>query len=255
MKKLILCGLLASLSAFSSAWADTTEREASFPEPSRAWISKGTFVNRENLRQMNVDMPPQQIIALIGHPHFNEGLGLSTWNYIFNFRTGSGTEFVTCQYQVQFKDKRSVALLWRDPECANYIKPIGENQTQPLTLNADGLFTFAKSGLADLQAPGRARLAELVLSLKKGFSTVRSIGIVGYTDRIGSADGNMALSVARANTVKQYMVDQGIDGRLIQTSGMGAGKPIVFCQGVANPSVIACLAPNRRVEISINGDK
>jgi OmpA-OmpF porin, OOP family len=252
MKKLILCGLLASLSAFSSAWADTTKGEASFPEPSRAWISKGTFINHDNLRQMNVGMPPQQIIALIGQPHFNEGLGLSTWNYIFNFRTGNGAEFVTCQYQVQFKDKRSVALLWRDPKCANYIKPVGVNQAQLLTLNEDGLFAFAKSGLADLQPPGRARLDELVLALKKDLSAVRSIGIVGHADRIDSADANMALSVARANTVKQYLVDQGIDARLIQTSGMGAGKPIVFCPGVANPTVIACLAPNRRVEISIN---
>ena len=124
----------------------------------------------------------------------------------------------------------------------------------PLVLSSDGLFAFGKSGFNDLQQTGRENLRNLAGQIKTGYKTVRSVAITGYTDRIGSVSSNQALSLARANTVKKYLISQGIDDNLIQTSGAGSNKAVVNCPGPKSPAVVACLMPNRRIEISVNGD-
>ena len=109
-------------------------------------------------------------------------------------------------------------------------------------------------GFKDLQQTGRENLFNLAGQIKSGYKTIRSISITGYTDRIGSISSNQVLSLARANTVKQYLISQGVDGSLIQALGAGSNNPVVNCPGLKSPSVVACLMPNRRIEVSVNGD-
>ena len=255
LQKLMLAALLSLGVSAAYAGTDMDNQDVEFPEMDRAWLESGTFVDVENLRRMGHGMTPNQVRELISYPHFSEGMALSNWNYIFNFRTGAGEEFVTCQYQVQFEDRKSSKMYWKDNQCEQFLGAKPTNVTHPITLSADGLFAFGRSGFNDLQATGRQRLAELAGQLKTGFSTVRGVEIIGHTDRVGSDASNMQLSIARANTVKQYLVSQGIDGRVIRTSGMGEAQPVVFCAGAATPAVVACLMPNRRIEVSVNGDK
>lgn len=258
LQKLMLAALLSLGVSAAYAGTDMDNQDVEFPEMDRAWLESGTFVDVENLRRMGHGMTPNQIRELISYPHFSEGMGLSNWNYIFNFRTGKGEEYVVCQYQVQFNDGKSSKLYWKENVCEQFIAakaPAPVNMTAPITLSADGLFAFGRSGFNDLQATGRQRLFELAGQLKSGFKTVRAVDIVGHTDRVGSDASNMRLSIARANTVKQYLVSQGIDGSVIRTSGMGESQPVVFCNGSATPAVVACLMPNRRIEVSVNGDK
>ena len=229
-----------------------------WPDADDAWLKKGTFVDVEQLRRMGPEMNKDQVRELISYPHFDEGFFRPRhWNYLFNFRTGKGYEYVTCQYQVVFDKNQTVeSMHWREPDCAKYLdnKPV-VIQTHPITISTDGLFTFARSGFNDLQPAGRENLENLAGQIKNGFSNIRSVDIIGYTDRIGDPASNSSLSLARANTVKQYLVSQGIDSRVIRTQGMGASKPVAFCPGSATPAVIACLMPNRRIEVSVNGDK
>ena len=117
------------------------------------------------------------------------------------------------------------------------------------------MFAFGRSGFNDLQATGRENLRRLAEELKNDFKVVRAINIVGYTDRIGSETQNMALSRARANTVKAYLVSQGIPDSVMTTEGRGSANPVANCPGAKSPRVIACLMPNRRIEVAINGDK
>jgi outer membrane protein OmpA-like peptidoglycan-associated protein len=70
-----------------------------------------------------------------------------------------------------------------------------------------------------------------------------AITVVGYTDSTGSEKRNAKLSLARAESVKQYLVNQGITANRIATKGESANNPI------GDNKTIAGRAKNRRVEI------
>lgn len=245
--------LLASAFLSTAALAQSPD-DVSFPDINNAWLKNGTFVDVANLRAMGHGMSPNQVRELISYPHFQEGFGLSNWNYIFNFRTGKGEEFVTCQYQVQFKDSKSNAMYWKDNQCEKYLNqtPITVTKNHPITLNSDGLFAFGRSDFGDLQPTGRDNLQKLANQIKSSNDKINSIEVIGYTDRLGSAARNNQLSLARANTVKQYLVDQGISANLIRTQGAGSSKAVVDCNGIQNAALIRCLMPNRRIEVKVN---
>ena len=215
-------------------------------------------VDVEQLRRIGPEMNKDQVRELISYPQFSEGFfHPRSWNYLFNFRTGKGYEYVTCQYQVVFDKHENVeSMHWREPACAQFVnaKPV-VNQAHPITLSSDGMFAFGKSGFNDLQSAGQVRLRDLAVQLKTSFSKVKSVNIVGYTDRIGSVQSNMSLSRSCAETVKRFLMNEGIDGSLIRTEGAGSARPVSVCPRVASPAVIACLLPNRRIEVFVNGDK
>ncbi len=52
------------------------------------------------------------------------------------------------------------------------------------------------------------------------------IRITGHTDDIGSEEDNQKLSEGRANSVRQAMIDRGIDGNRIEAEGKGESMPI-----------------------------
>ena len=241
-----------------SAWADDTNNGVHFPDLNRSYLKTGDFVGPDHIRRINNGLNKDQVSLQIGNPHFSEGIGNpDVWNYAFNFYTGKSDEYVTCQYQVQYdREGRVKATYWRDSVCERYLdeKKVVVNQSHPITINADGLFAFGRYGFSDLEPKGRENLHNLAGQIKSGYKTLQAIDVVGHTDRIGSPEANMKLSIARANTIKQYFIDQGIPAGLIRAQGAGASKPLVFCQGNVDPAVIACLMPNRRIEVTVNGD-
>lgn len=52
------------------------------------------------------------------------------------------------------------------------------------------------------------------------------IRITGHTDNVGSDEANQILSEGRANSVRQAMIDRGIEGSRIETEGKGETEPI-----------------------------
>ena len=71
------------------------------------------------------------------------------------------------------------------------------------------------------------------------------ITATGHTDRSGPEDYNMALSLRRANTVKDALVRDGVPATAISVIGRGESQPLVqTADGVREPQ-------NRRVEIVI----
>jgi OmpA-OmpF porin, OOP family len=123
-----------------------------------------------------------------------------------------------------------------------------------VTLAADALFKFNKSDVANLLPEGRARIDAFANSLRQ-FRQIESLRIIGHADRFGTPDYNARLSAARATTVGELLASKGIDRTRILTEGVGATRPIATCPGARNAKTIACLAPNRRVEIEIRGVK
>ena len=99
---------------------------------------------------------------------------------------------------------------------------------------------------AELSEKARAELdAWLTQPIPKG----KPLRVTGHADRLGPAYYNLKLSGRRAETVKKYLVGKGLEGRDIQVVAKGEGDPVKRCHGAVSPAVIACLAPNRRVEI------
>ncbi len=69
------------------------------------------------------------------------------------------------------------------------------------------------------------------------------INLVGHTDSMGSEKINIPLSLARAESVKKYLIKQGIAADRITTKGEAANYPI------GDNKTISGRAKNRRVEI------
>ncbi|MDD4911650.1 MAG: OmpA family protein [Sideroxydans sp.] len=71
------------------------------------------------------------------------------------------------------------------------------------------------------------------------------VTVVGHTDRIGSNEDNLILSLERANKIKDILITSGIADQIIETVGRGELAPLVNTDDeVAEPL-------NRRVEITI----
>ncbi|AOJ01910.1 hypothetical protein WS70_08775 [Burkholderia mayonis] len=121
----------------------------------------------------------------------------------------------------------------------------------PIRLSADTLFAFDRSDQASMTEEGRQQLSQLALSLNEQHG--RSVTIVGYTDRLGGSDYNQRLSEARAKTVGDYLIVAGLPASDVHTEGRGANDPLVECRQGDRKALIACLAPNRRVEVSVTG--
>ena len=71
------------------------------------------------------------------------------------------------------------------------------------------------------------------------------IRIIGHTDAVGSDKDNQRLSEGRANSVRQNMIDRGIDPSRIEAIGKGKSEPI------APNDTEEGRAKNRRVEFVI----
>ena len=131
-------------------------------------------------------------------------------------------------------------------------------EPQKLTLDADGLFRFDRSELEDLLPASRAKIDAFITQVKT-WKTVASIAITGHTDRLGSDAYNQRLSAARAETVKNYLVSQGASTNVIQAKSVGKSQPLTTaeqCPSSLKPAaLIACLQPDRRIEIAIQGSK
>jgi outer membrane protein OmpA-like peptidoglycan-associated protein len=137
------------------------------------------------------------------------------------------------------------------PEPAPMPKPAPAPAKETVTLSADTLFSL---GSAAIKTTAREDL-DAFLTRMKGMD-FESIKIIGHTDPTGSAEGNIKLSRERAESVKRYLVAKGLDGKRIQTEGVGGSQPVATgldCSKLPRAAKIVCLEPNRRVEIEVIG--
>jgi len=111
-------------------------------------------------------------------------------------------------------------------------------------MSATELFQFDK---AELRMP-QTRLDEIAAALQADMS-ITDIDVTGYTDRLGTTKYNQKLSERRAVAVRQYLIGKGIDGSRLKAVGKGESNPVVECHDKNRAALIACLAPNRRVEV------
>ena len=260
----LFTGMLMAAGCSTTSKHSATDRSAGevvFPDPAKSTRPEGTFVNLENLRKVQPGMTKGQLYDLLGTPHFNEGVvGVRKWNYIFDFRKVDGAaDYSSCQYQVVFdKNHQAQAVYWKPEACksvldrpapavaANVVPGPLPLPSQPIRLSGDALFGFNRSDLTDV---GRQDLAQFLQQIRQA-SQIENISVVGYSDRIGNDQYNLALSKRRADSVQRYLAAGGVPEAAMRSEGRGNADAVVQCTDTDREALINCLAPNRRVELS-----
>jgi outer membrane protein OmpA-like peptidoglycan-associated protein len=124
--------------------------------------------------------------------------------------------------------------------------PLPVKQGEVVTLVWDEVFDYKKTTLS---AAARAHLDSEVLPKIRSFAEIRSIGISGHADSVGSPAYNQRISEERAQAVRAYLVKNGVAASKIKVAGHGksTAKP---CAGADKEE---CLAASRRVQIEVQG--
>jgi len=117
------------------------------------------------------------------------------------------------------------------------LKPI-EKGTQIVLENI-----FFESASYELKETSKAELNFVVEFMTR--NPKMEIEIQGHTDNVGTDSDNLTLSQNRANSVRQYIIDQGIESGRISAQGYGETIP------VASNETDAGRAQNRRTEFKI----
>lgn len=124
-----------------------------------------------------------------------------------------------------------------------------------VSFSADSLFEFGKD---TVNPAGKGALDAFALELKG--SRFEVVTVTGHTDRIGSHEYNMKLSTRRAEVVKSYLVEtSGIPADKVTAQGADGSDPVTKpdeCPGTKRtPKLIACLQPDRRVDVEVVGSR
>lgn len=116
-------------------------------------------------------------------------------------------------------------------------------------LSGDSLFAFGKASVEDFSPEGRQQLDALAERLR--LRPLAGVHVIGHSDRIGSDEANRTLSLRRAEAVRDYLAQAGLDEELMTLAGWGSESPVVACEDARGEALVSCLAPNRRVEVRV----
>jgi outer membrane protein OmpA-like peptidoglycan-associated protein len=109
-----------------------------------------------------------------------------------------------------------------------------------IVLPGNVLFESGKATLRPLAQQKIALVAEQIRAQPDS-----QITIEGHTDSRGTESSNLALSQSRADSVRNFLMSQGVPGKNMRAIGMGEGRP------VASNETPEGRANNRRVEIIV----
>ena len=196
----------------------------------------------------------------------------STEDEVFGYGPVPGLDPVLPIYTLQAGDQRF--LVQYDLQ-ANTIPFVGQYGIRPLAVKASAQPVAARSGDFDPNKPAvvtlvwteafdfnrtrlspeaRAKIDADILPKLKDFAEVRYINVNGHTDLLGPATYNQQLSEKRAEAVRAYLVSQGASAEKIEVYGYGKTLPVKSCRDArGRKQMIDCQAPNRRVQIEVQG--
>ncbi|WP_396602496.1 OmpA family protein [Algibacter sp. R77976] len=146
-------------------------------------------------------------------------------------------------------DKDGDGVLDKDDKCPEVKGTVANNgcpevtEAVQATLNEYAKTILFDTGKATIKAQSAAVLSDIIGILKE-YSTAK-FTVEGHTDSVGSETLNQRLSDSRANSVKEYLVQNGIDAFRLSALGYGESRPI------DSNKTRAGRANNRRVEINL----
>ena len=148
-----------------------------------------------------------------------------------------------------YKDTDGDGLLDKDDDCPQTAGPVEnkgcpviEEEDQEVLNTAFDNLEF-ETNLDIIKNPSKPALIELANTLK--LKPDWKLQLTGHTDNVGDDDANMLLSKNRGESVKRFLMQNGIDEGRIKVLFYGEGKPI------ADNDTEAGRQKNRRVEFKI----
>jgi len=123
----------------------------------------------------------------------------------------------------KYQDKLQQA----EQEYQSELLALQQSQHNTTQLQAENLLMSLQfsTGSSDLQPHYQHQINSLATLLKQ--SNELSIDLSGYTDLQGDEQLNHALSIARVNTVKHALINQGIAAERIHLYAFGENQPVV----------------------------
>ena len=140
-------------------------------------------------------------------------------------------------------------VLDKDDKCVDVAGTVANNGCPEVTKEVqDTLNEYAKTilfdtGKSSIKEESEKVLADIIAILNKYPSA--KFTVEGHTDSVGSEKLNLRLSDARAISVKDYLVANGVDEFRLSADGFGESKPI------ADNKTREGRKQNRRVEINL----
>jgi outer membrane protein OmpA-like peptidoglycan-associated protein len=125
----------------------------------------------------------------------------------------------------------------------NRVLPTTDTSRGLVVNMGDVLFDTGKSDLRTDAREALSKLTGIVLNYPSLHLTIE-----GHTDSTGGAEFNQALSEKRADSVRDYLVGQGLDTSSLSAQGLGMSNP------VADNNTAQGRQKNRRVEIIVSGE-
>ena len=134
------------------------------------------------------------------------------------------------------------------------VEPTPPPTKKKVSFSADSLFAFGKSTMTPSGKQAVDKFADEIQG-----TSFDVINVTGHTDRIGSHASNLKLSQRRANAVKTELEANRIAADKIAAKGVDGADPVTRpgqCVGKkVTPKLIACLQPDRRVDVEVTGTK
>lgn len=187
--------------------------------------------------------------------------GLPTNIVHFNGRDGILTGTVAAETEAEHL-QAVVSGVYGVRNVENRLVPVSTATAQalpePPPAPTDGLYTPSRKypieqiGLgviefgysrAELDSRAVAALEQVLAELRK--NPAMTIEVSAHTDNEGTALGNIAVSQARAEVVRNYLLSQGIEARQVKAKGYGSTRPL------ADNATSEGSRQNRRIEITV----
>ncbi|MEX0361497.1 MAG: OmpA family protein [Allomuricauda sp.] len=146
-------------------------------------------------------------------------------------------------------DRDGDSVLDKDDQCPDVAGTVANNVCPEVTeevqkqLNDYARTILFDTGKSSIKAESTSVMVDIIQILNEYPNA--KFTVEGHTDSVGSAKLNQSLSEKRANSVRDFLIDKGINAGRLTAIGYGEDKPI------ATNNTRAGRTQNRRVEINL----
>lgn len=245
-------GIVSAAIEKSEVLLDSLEQERTHISPDTQLQAPGSEVVRSDLGQ--------EIAALKNDAHFSCGQRhLAEAEVYFVWASHEEAEYGMSHAEpyLQAAESRIFRARAAIDDCAASAAAMQASPPPPerTILPGDAVFDFGKAAIS----PSALRRIDAFFESVSKWKYLERVELIGHSDHL-SRDGrqthNLLLSRQRAESIRNHLVARGIPEGKISARGAGSTRPLVKCpEKQARASKIACLQPNRRVEIVLHGIK